>query len=84
MSIIAMSQYLFRLLSLCWITDGYSIYLPIGGMLPWTGIKLTPFQNYASNVAGLQLYVTAPGLIIQRKLFVSFIKLVPEGFFTII
>lgn len=39
---------------------------------------------YASNVAGLQLYVTAPGLIIQRKLFVSFIKLVPEGFFTII
>ena len=42
-------QYLVRLLSQCWITGGHSIYPPIEGLLPPTGIEPTLFQNSASD-----------------------------------
>ena len=33
------SQYLIRLLSLCWIAGGHTIHPPIEGLLPPTGIE---------------------------------------------
>ena len=55
------SQYLVRLLSQCQITGGRTIYPPIEGLLPPTGIEPTPFQNSASKVPGLQVHATTPG-----------------------
>ena len=55
------SHYLVWPLSLCWITDGDTIHLPIEGLLPLTGIEPTPFPNSASKVAGLQVRATTPG-----------------------
>ena len=46
-----MSQYLVRLLSLCWITCAHRIHPPIEGLLLSTGTESTPFQNLASKVA---------------------------------
>ena len=51
------SQYLVRLLSVqFWITGGHTIYPPIEGLLPPTGIEPTPFRNSASKVAELQVH----------------------------
>ena len=55
------SQYLLRLLSLCWITCGRTLYPHIKGVLPPTAIEPTPFQNLDSKVAGLQMYATTNG-----------------------
>ena len=54
-------QYLVRLLSQCWITDGHTIHPPIEGLLLPTGIEPTSFRNSASKVAGLQMHGTTPG-----------------------
>ena len=54
----ARSQYLVRLLSLCWTTGGHIIHPPIKGLLPLTGIEPTSFQNSASKVAGIQVHAT--------------------------
>ena len=51
-------QYLVSLLSLCWITGLYSVYRPIEGLLPATGIELTLFRNSVSKVPGLQVHAT--------------------------
>ena len=56
------SQYLVGLLSLCWITGGHTIYPPIEGLLPPTGIENTPFRNSPSKVAGLQVHATTTSL----------------------
>ena len=53
-----MSQYLVGFRSLCWISDGHTLRLPIQGLLPPTGIEPTPFRNLASKVAGLQVHAT--------------------------
>ena len=55
------SQYLVRLLSLCWITDGHTMHPPLKGLLPPTGIETTPFRNLVSKLAGLQVHSTTPG-----------------------
>ena len=51
-------QYLVSLLSLCWIIGVYSVYRPIEGLLPATGIELTLSRNSVSKVAGLQVHST--------------------------
>ena len=56
-----MSQYLVRLVSLCWITGGHTVHPPIEGLLPPTGTEPIRFRNSASKVAGLQVRVTTPG-----------------------
>ena len=50
----ATSQYLVSFVSLCWITGGRTIHLPIEGLLPPTGIKPTLFRNSASEESGFQ------------------------------
>ena len=44
------------------MTGGHTMHPPIEGLLPPTGIELTPFQDSASKVAGLQVHTTTPGL----------------------
>ena len=43
------------------MTGCQTIQSPIEGLLPPTGIELTPFQNSASKVAGLQVNDITPG-----------------------
>lgn len=45
------SQYLDKPLTLYWVTDGYSIHLPICGKLPSTLVKPKLFRNSACKVA---------------------------------
>lgn len=54
------SQYFASFLSLCWIEGGHRIHPPTEGLFCPTGIEPTPYRNSASEVAGLQLYATAP------------------------
>ena len=56
------SQYLVRILSQCWITDGHTVHPPIEVLLPSTGIKPIPFRNSAFKVAELLVHATTPGI----------------------
>ena len=68
------SQYLVRLLYLCWITVRHTIHPPIKGLLPQTGIEATPFRNSTSNAAGLQVHATTPGLVFKSVLTIFVFK----------
>ena len=69
----ARSQYLVEFFSFCWITGGHTIYLPIDGLLPPTGIEPTPLKISVSKVAGLQVYATIPiSTLIRETLQITF------------
>ena len=52
------SQFLVRPFSQCWITVSHTIRPPIEELIAPTGIEPTPFQNLASQVAGLLVHAT--------------------------
>ena len=58
------SQYLVRLLSLCWITDGHAIHPSIKELLPPPGTDPISLRNSESKVPGLQVHATKSGFIL--------------------
>ena len=65
--IFAKSQYLVKLSSLRWSTDGQAIHRIIEGLLPPAGTEPKLFPNFAPKVAGLKVHVTGFLTVATKK-----------------